>query len=126
MRIKPFSVRHAPRTPSLRRTAEQDPHQTYDELLTHLRETLIPKYQQKAQISCTLPIVSAVLDLVECLFLTKATRSTRNWRSSSICKFTYSCKHRFAVPNDSFVSKRVALLQDTFRLGFELTVFELP
>ncbi|TEB21719.1 hypothetical protein FA13DRAFT_96360 [Coprinellus micaceus] len=38
------------------RALEQDPHQTYDELLTHLRETLIPKYQQKAQISCTLPI----------------------------------------------------------------------
>ncbi|KAJ3531108.1 hypothetical protein NMY22_g8288 [Coprinellus aureogranulatus] len=36
--------------------SEQDRHQTYDELLAHLRETLIPKYHQKAQISCTQPL----------------------------------------------------------------------
>ncbi|KAF6753451.1 metacaspase-1 [Ephemerocybe angulata] len=31
-------------------------HQTYDELLAHLRELLIPQYHQKAQISCSHPL----------------------------------------------------------------------
>ncbi|KAF9531516.1 caspase domain-containing protein [Crepidotus variabilis] len=36
---------------------EGNPHQTYDELLMHLRHSLIPKYHQKAQISGTHPLV---------------------------------------------------------------------
>ncbi|KAF8188987.1 peptidase C14 [Pholiota molesta] len=35
---------------------EQNRNQTYDELLQHLRATLIPKYHQKAQISGTHPV----------------------------------------------------------------------
>ncbi|KAJ3538378.1 hypothetical protein NMY22_g5188 [Coprinellus aureogranulatus] len=36
--------------------AENNTNQTYEELLAHLREILIPEYNQKAQISCTHPL----------------------------------------------------------------------
>ncbi|KAH6904088.1 peptidase C14, caspase domain-containing protein, partial [Coprinopsis sp. MPI-PUGE-AT-0042] len=38
------------------------PTQTYDELLTHLRDILIPKYGQKAQVSGSHPLVSLFID----------------------------------------------------------------
>lgn len=40
---------------------ENNTNQTYEELLAHLREILIPEYDQKAQISCTHPLVSDVM-----------------------------------------------------------------
>ncbi|KAF8148074.1 caspase domain-containing protein [Crassisporium funariophilum] len=41
---------------ALLQTLKQNPHQTYEELLRHLRTILIPKYGQKAQLSGTHPI----------------------------------------------------------------------
>ena len=40
-------------------TAENNHDQTYDDLLAHLREILVPKYEQKPQISCTIPLVGS-------------------------------------------------------------------
>ncbi|KAF9042934.1 peptidase C14, caspase domain-containing protein [Panaeolus papilionaceus] len=37
-------------------TLKDNPHQTYEQLLRHLRDILIPKYDQKAQISGTHPV----------------------------------------------------------------------
>ncbi|PPQ93586.1 hypothetical protein CVT25_005466 [Psilocybe cyanescens] len=39
---------------------ERNPNQTYEELLQHLRDILIPKYHQKAQLSGTHPVVRTV------------------------------------------------------------------
>ncbi|KAJ2914995.1 hypothetical protein MD484_g5423, partial [Candolleomyces efflorescens] len=38
------------------RSLENNHDQTYDDLLAHLREILVPKYEQKPQISCTIPL----------------------------------------------------------------------
>ncbi|TFK18624.1 hypothetical protein FA15DRAFT_675142 [Coprinopsis marcescibilis] len=41
---------------ALIKSLEQNQRQTYEELLTHLRDILIPKYGQKAQISGSHPL----------------------------------------------------------------------
>ncbi|KAJ3528873.1 hypothetical protein NMY22_g9239 [Coprinellus aureogranulatus] len=41
---------------ALVRSLKNNTNQTYEELLAHLREILIPEYNQKAQISCTHPL----------------------------------------------------------------------
>jgi hypothetical protein len=42
---------------ALLETLHAKPNQTYDELITHLRELLVPKYGQKAQFSGSHPMV---------------------------------------------------------------------
>jgi len=37
--------------------ADNHPQQSYEELLKHLRDILIPRYDQKAQISASRPVV---------------------------------------------------------------------
>ncbi|KDR79563.1 hypothetical protein GALMADRAFT_243660 [Galerina marginata CBS 339.88] len=41
---------------ALIQSLQNNPHQTYEELLKHLRDILIPKYHQKAQLSGTHPV----------------------------------------------------------------------
>lgn len=74
---------------ALIQTLNESTDQTYEELLSHLRETLIPQYDQKAQISSTHPLVRHSYRLYYTVLI--SIRVVRVWMRSSqynICRYS--------------------------------------